>query len=628
MQSIEHNQIRTGKLINFGNHTVMILSTKKSISGKEAPDRGIYSSKRNVNEEPLSIDEIIDLALNFCSDLPHSCDIYVNQIRELKSRLSRGKLHLAVLGQFNRGKSTFLNALIGLKILPTSVLPITSVPTIISYGDEVSCRVRFLDQKPDLVVRQSLESIQDILKKYVAEENNPNNQLCVKEVEVNCNSQLLKNGTILLDTPGFGSTHLHNTRVALTTLTECDAAIFLMSADPPLTQTELEFLKQVNLYVPRIFFVLNKTDLLTKDDLLTIDQFIKNILIMQMKYSADMELFHICAKEAENAQGNYKHKSWKFSGMDLVKTKILDFMVKEKYFTLSQALNEKFRESLNGIDSCLNEEYKNLTQPIDLLKSENKDIIGQASELKKISEKEIALIQIEEKAVIEFLRNQIDAESNNIQEELICTFDKYGAASPVKQDSIKQFSIMFNDIIYEKINYCYSVMLNDCNRYIRKAIRIHIEQFHEFVKDVRTVHGEKNADSSRFLETIEQCEIKYEKQSFDTTPIVFSPERNTIFRNRIEQLDRYKKQFQNSISVIIPKQLESVEIKIQDQIKLSFRTMHTLLEKSYGDLLRLFENSINKKDTAIQERNENSITRMATIKKASGNFKDIRKMLI
>jgi len=228
----------------------MILSTKENISENGTRNRGIHSFKRNVNEEPLSIDEIIDLALNFCSDLPHSCNIYVNQIRELKSRLSRGKLHLAVLGQFNRGKSTFLNALLGLKILPTSVLPITSVPTIISYGDTISCRVRFLDQKPDLLIRQSLESIQDILKKYVAEENNPNNQLCVKEVEVSCNSQLLENGTILIDTPGFGSTHLHNTRVALTTLTECDAAIFLMSADPPLTQTELEFLKQVNLYVP------------------------------------------------------------------------------------------------------------------------------------------------------------------------------------------------------------------------------------------------------------------------------------------------------------------------------------------------------------------------------------------
>src|SRR5665647_1211509 len=259
-----------------------------STSGNNTP-----SPEQHMRDEPLSIDEIIGKALAYCEGLPHSCTIYVNQIRELKSRLAQGKLHLAVLGQFNRGKSTFLNALIGMNVLPTSVLPITSVPTIISYDDHISCRVRFLDQKPDLVIRQSLEAIQDVLKKYVAEENNPNNQLCVKEVEVTCPSPLLGNGTVLLDTPGFGSTHLHNTRAALTVLTECDAAIFLLSADPPLTQTELEFLKQVNLYVPRIFFVVNKIDLLTKDELSTIDQFIKNVLVMQLKYPADLELFHI-----------------------------------------------------------------------------------------------------------------------------------------------------------------------------------------------------------------------------------------------------------------------------------------------------------------------------------------------
>jgi predicted GTPase len=195
--------------------------------------------------DPLSIDEIIDRALNVCRGLPDTCRVSVTIIEEVRKRLAHGRLHLAVLGQFNRGKSTFINALVGLNVLPTSVLPLQSVPTLISWGPHLKCVLRFLNGKPYLIVQKSNEDISATLTAYVAEEHNPKNQLCVKEVEVQCPSELLENGTVLIDTPGFGSTYLHNTRTALETIVECDAALFLISADPPLTQMEVEFLRQV-----------------------------------------------------------------------------------------------------------------------------------------------------------------------------------------------------------------------------------------------------------------------------------------------------------------------------------------------------------------------------------------------
>ena len=53
------------------------------------------------------------------------------RIRELKNRLVSERFHLAVLGQFKRGKSTLLNALIGEELLPSAIVPLTSVPTFL-----------------------------------------------------------------------------------------------------------------------------------------------------------------------------------------------------------------------------------------------------------------------------------------------------------------------------------------------------------------------------------------------------------------------------------------------------------------------------------------------------------------
>jgi predicted GTPase len=65
---------------------------------------------------------------------------------------------------------------------------------------------------------------------------------------------------VLIDTPGIGSTHRHNTGMTLRFLPQCDAALFLVSADPPITEVEVAFLIEVRNRVQDLFFVMNKMD--------------------------------------------------------------------------------------------------------------------------------------------------------------------------------------------------------------------------------------------------------------------------------------------------------------------------------------------------------------------------------
>lgn len=76
-----------------------------------------------------------------------------NTLAELAGRLRCGRLQVAVLGQFKRGKSTVLNALLGEPFLPASVIPLTAVPTLVSDGPERRLQIVFRDGRPTGVWR-------------------------------------------------------------------------------------------------------------------------------------------------------------------------------------------------------------------------------------------------------------------------------------------------------------------------------------------------------------------------------------------------------------------------------------------------------------------------------------------
>ncbi|MBM4271254.1 MAG: hypothetical protein FJ139_03725 [Deltaproteobacteria bacterium] len=140
----------------------------------------------------------------------------VKKMRELEKRLHAGRFHLAVLGQFKRGKSTFLNALLGDALLPSSVLPLTAIPTFIQFGS--SLLVRALSH--DGTVREEAvgprhEQISEFLSRYVTEESNPHNRLGIAQVDVFYQTPILQKGVVLIDTPGIGSTYRHNTEATL-----------------------------------------------------------------------------------------------------------------------------------------------------------------------------------------------------------------------------------------------------------------------------------------------------------------------------------------------------------------------------------------------------------------------------
>lgn len=171
---------------------------------------------------------------------------------DLLLRLEEGRFHLAVLGQFKRGKSTLLNALLGTPLLPMGVIPVTAIPAVIRFGPSAA-RVRTAagDWEPVSVTR---------LADYVSESGNPGNQKRVTAVEVFAPHPLLAGGLCLVDTPGIGSTFEANSLAARAFIPQVDAALIVLGTDPPITLDELRLVEEVGRQVADIVFVLNKWD--------------------------------------------------------------------------------------------------------------------------------------------------------------------------------------------------------------------------------------------------------------------------------------------------------------------------------------------------------------------------------
>ncbi len=119
--------------------------------------------------------------------------------RELLGRLAEDRFQLAVVGQFSRGKSTLMNAILGRAYLPTGALPMTSVVTTVRYGS-----------RPRVFVRRAggrlpIESSLGELVRFVAQSSREREELRVVSVEVEVPAEILRLGFSFVDTPGIGS---------------------------------------------------------------------------------------------------------------------------------------------------------------------------------------------------------------------------------------------------------------------------------------------------------------------------------------------------------------------------------------------------------------------------------------
>ena len=183
-------------------------------------------------------------------------DAHLSQTRD---RLAARTVTVAVVGEFKRGKSTLINALLQHAVCPVDADVVTAVPTTVRYADHprVLSYVRTEDGGRTDVVEESLDN----LAALVTEEADPADPDRLRTVEIGLPHRMLRAGLCLVDTPGVGGLDSAHGFLTLGALGMAEGTLFVTDAAQELTGPELEFLRTAVQRCPRTAVVVTKIDL-------------------------------------------------------------------------------------------------------------------------------------------------------------------------------------------------------------------------------------------------------------------------------------------------------------------------------------------------------------------------------
>lgn len=184
----------------------------------------------------------------------------IAEISKKLNDLKNAATTVLVCGEFKRGKSTFINALIGRNICPTDVDICTSVVSVIKYGEKEKATRLYGDFSN---IQSENVPFEDIERYTVGSAEEIDNTICM-ELELPLSG--LKKGLVIIDTPGVGGLDPRHAMLTNYFLPQADVTLFMTDVNEPLTTTELKFYKEKVLqYAKHSAIIVNKADLKDKD---------------------------------------------------------------------------------------------------------------------------------------------------------------------------------------------------------------------------------------------------------------------------------------------------------------------------------------------------------------------------
>lgn len=501
--------------------------------------------------------------------------------RSIQNKLESNIFTLVVVGQFKRGKTTFINALLKADVLPTAIIPLTSVITIVRYGDKVEAIVSFNNGLKKVI---PIEEIQY----YVTEKFNPKNEKNVEKVEIFYPSSYLKNGVWIVDTPGVASVHEHNTRTTYGYLPQADAAIFLVSVDPPLTQAELLFLKDLKKVVSHIFFVQNKIDVVSPPDREEALNFTKRIIEEKAGFE-NIKIYPLSAKTK--------------SGLSDFERSLEQFFLEEKGNVLINSSADKIRSVISEELLLAELEKKSLITPLKELEDKLSNFKEFLSDINQECLDSGRLLTEEIKAIQkDVLERDLERLKEEKTEWLVEKVDEFAVAN--KKESNRKFIKLLNEFIATQIRDIFSAWRNKEEEVLRQQLEKILSRF---VNRMNTLF-EKIFSSSSALFGITQRTVRIQETLPEEIEFSFQTEDEADMLSMT--LDTVKKMMPKVIAhkIIWKEAREKAEMLVDRHCGKLRYDFSQRMEKLARDYKSLFENAVTEVQKDVLQALETGLT--------------------
>jgi len=305
------------------------------VIGKLLARRGILSKREQeirVREQEL-LQRLATALERFGSDVAEED---LRHFQEARDQLN-GLFLLVIAGEFNSGKSSFINALLGERVLPEGVTPTTDRINILRHGPAVS---------------------ENLLEAYLLERTHPAEVL--REINI-------------VDTPGTNAIIRRHEELTRDFVPRSDLVLFVTSADRPFTESERAFLEQIREWGKKIVFIVNKIDILAQPE--ERDQVLRYVEENAAGLLGETpELFAVSARQALEARADEDEKDqselWQRSGFGAVEDYLLKTLDQQERVRLKllNPLNVGLRLASKYKDATF-ERLKLLAQDVEAIQN-------------------------------------------------------------------------------------------------------------------------------------------------------------------------------------------------------------------------------------------------------------------
>lgn len=275
----------------------------------------------------LTAEEILEIIRQMeQKEFINSNDRIMQRLESLESDIAGNFYTVVVVGEFNNGKSTFVNALLRTPLLPMNILPETATINAIMYSDKP--KVSVVTDKGEQVG----EATPKFFARFSAQKANEKTLRQIRYVKIGYPIDLLKNRVVLVDTPGVADLSEQRSEITYNFLPKADTIIFVLDANAPLKKSEKDFIENhlLPLGITDILFLVNKFDCVDEEedaDLLDeIKKRLNRAFDTEKTALKHIECLPVSALDALDGMINDNDQLIKLSGINEVRSKLTEML--------------------------------------------------------------------------------------------------------------------------------------------------------------------------------------------------------------------------------------------------------------------------------------------------------------